>query len=599
MNLTTNESCSQVFSDNLDLSIEANLSANQSILALNLDTCSSQETDKGTIFQRRVFTHEIDKMSKYLLKPSSIVSLGLAVPTVLAPNIARSQSTKKEEHDLPTESTATAANQQIQKALTANQNHTSNPTPSPSANSTTIGTAQYTFVISTPVLIGVGVVIGGLALFPILSLLLSSKKVGELRKSDLLSKFVQRFQKPQILESDKFLHRRTFEKLAQITNQAENLNADKFGNTEFLTFFRIKSHIALSLDAYANLDETIELLRVAIDAQNSFARIDSTESRYCSGGQQKLYKFVNSLLTQELDSAAFKELVNQKLEEVLPLLKTEEGKVAVKSYAVEMGKVSEHPLGLKLVLLFKKYQLDDFSTLRSVSNTINLLQSEDLLNLDALMVLVMVKYDVFEKLGPIIGIEEQYNRPETYSKMLQYIGLKSRHETAYQKFQDFLLLLKQWEIQYKTILNVRQKYTEKDYQLPKEFSAEVPGFALYQKYKDSFHLITAVTPPTVATKQVATPAPEFPILVKEVATPAPELPVLVKEAETSAPELPVLVKEAATPAPELPVLVKEAETTAPELPVLVKEAETTAPELPVLVKEAEASELELPILTSV
>jgi type II secretory pathway pseudopilin PulG len=586
MNFTTNESCSQVFSDNRDLAIEASLSANQSILALNLDTFSPQKTDDGTI--------EIVKISKYLPKPSSIVSLGIALPTVLVPNIARSQSKQNSDEDnLPSDSTAADINRQLHKALPANLanpknidnlNNTTNPTPSPSANSTTIGTAQYTFVISTPALIGVAVVIGGLALFPVLSLLLSSTKVGDLRKSDFFLKFIQRFQKAQVLESDKFLHRRTVEKLAQITNQAENLNADKFGNTEFLTFFRIKSHIALSIDAYANLDETIELLRVAIDAQNSFARIDSTESRYCSGGQQKLYKFVNSLLTQGLDSATFKELINQKLEEVLPLLKTEEGKVAVESYVVEMGKVSEHPLGLKLVLLFKKYQLDDFSTLRSVSNTINLLESEDLLNLDALMVLVMVKYNIFEKLGPIIGIEEQYNRPETYSKMLQYIGLKSRYETAYQKFQEFLLLLKQWEIQYKTILNVRNKYTEKNYQIPKEFSAEVPGFALYQKYKDSFHLITSVIPPTIATKQAETSEPELPILVKKVEAPAPELPILVTPAETPEPELPILVTPAETPEPELPILVTPAEAPAPELPILVTPAEAPAPELPVLVK---------------
>jgi hypothetical protein len=149
-----------------------------------------------------------------------------------------------------------------------------------------------------------------------------------------------------------------------------------------------------------------------------------------------------------------------------------------------------------LLLLFKKYQLDDYSTLRSVSNTIAQLESEDLLNIDSLLLLVMVKYDVFEKLGPIVGIEDKYNRPETYSKMLQYIGLKSRHESSYQKFQEFLALLKQWETHYKSVVNVRQKYTAEAYRLPKEFNAEVPGFTLHEKYKESFHLITSVSPKT-------------------------------------------------------------------------------------------------------
>jgi hypothetical protein len=502
-------------------------------------------------------------MSKYLHKASSI-GLGLSVPMVLVADVARSQAkpakteanppktvggialpdpnaiNKKIQQNYPPElledgnpnnvptrqsestsdnpdetSGAIPVNGQIGKGVgSANGTKAiNNVMKSNGDNTTTLGNTNYTFVISTPVVIALAVIISGLALFPVVTLLLNSKKVATLRKSSLIKKFIARFQKPQVLESDKFLHQRTYEKLSQIANQAEDINADKFGNTEFMTFFKIKSYITRSIDEYANLDEVIELLRVAIEAQNSFSTIDSTESRYCSSGQRKLYDYVNSLMTQELDPAVFKQQIAQKLEEVLPLLKTEEGKIPLTAYVAEISKISENPLGLKLILLFRKYQLDDYSTLRSVSNTINLLESEDLLNLDALLLLVMVKYDVFEKLGPIVGIEEQHNRPETYSKMLQYIGLKSRHEVSYQKFQEFLLLLKQWETHYKTIVNVREKYSAKDYQLPKEFSSEPPGFGLYQKYKDSFHLLaTPVAPPTIATTQAEKAAPEPPIL---------------------------------------------------------------------------------------
>jgi hypothetical protein len=493
-------------------------------------------------------------MSKYLSKPYSIAGVGLSMPIVLVTNVARSQSKNNTEESLPTDSTAAEANRQIQKALIqkGNPTQTTNSSQSPPPDSTAIGSAHYTFVMSTPALIAVAVVVGGLALFPILSLLLNSKKAAKLGKSSFLSKFSDRFRKPTILESDAFLHQRGFEKLAQITNQAENLNADKFGNTEFMTFFKIKSYIARSIDEYANLDETIEMLKIAIDAQNSFSLIDSTESRYCSSGQQKLYRFVNSLLTQGLEPAIFNEQINQKLEEVLPLLKTETGKVALQSYVTEVSKITKNSLGIKLLLLFKKYQLDDYSTLRSVSNTINLLESEDLLNLDALLLLVMVKYDVFEKLGPIVGIEEKYNRPETYSKMLQYIGLKSRHEVAYQKFQDFLLLLKQWEINYKSIVNIRQKYTSKQYRLPKDFSAELPGFSLYQKYKDSFHLITPATPPTVVIKQMEMPEPETQTITKQVEVEPPT--VVTEQVEMLEPEIPIVITQAEISEPNPPVL---------------------------------------------
>jgi hypothetical protein len=443
-------------------------------------------------------------MSSHLPKALLISSVGISFSSALIPTVARSQSKNNTEDSLPTESTAADANRQIQKF---------NPIQSAAApGSTAINTGQYTFVVPTYSAIIVTVVIGGVALFPVVSLLLNAKKAAKLGQESFLAKFGNRFRKPPVLESDKFLHQRNFEKLAQITNQAENINADKFGNTEFMVFFKIKSYIARSIDEYANLDNVIEMLSVAVNAQHSFLTIDSTESRYCSSGQQELYKFVNGLLTQDLDPTVFQESVARKLQEVLPLLKTEEGKIALEAYVKEVSKISNNPLGLRLLLLFKKYQLDDYSTLRSVSNTIAQLESEDLLNVDSLLLLVMVKYDVFEKLGPIVGIEDKYNRPETYSKMLQYIGLKSRHESSYQKFQEFLTLLKQWETHYKSVVNVRQKYTAEAYRLPKEFNAEIPGFALHEKYKESFHLITPVTPATITPSKIVEVKKDDPVL---------------------------------------------------------------------------------------
>ena len=124
----------------------------------------------------------------------------------------------------------------------------------------------------------------------------------------------------------------------------------------------------------------------------------------------------------------------------------------------------------------------------------------------------MVKYDIFEKLGPIIGVTEEYNRPETYAKMLQYVGLKAHHEESYQKFQEFLVLIKKWGTHYQTVNNVRQKYNAKEYRLPKKFTATIPGVEIYTKYKD-------IQP--VASSTTAKPSP--------VAT--VDLPVLVVAAE--------------------------------------------------------------------
>jgi hypothetical protein len=279
---------------------------------------------------------------------------------------------------------------------------------------------NYTFILPTPALIALIAIVGGLALFSVVSLLLNSKKFSSLARDSFFTKLTDRFQKPRVLESDEFLHQRALEKLMLIANQAENLDADKFSGPEFALFIKIKSYIARSIDEYAGLDDSIEMLNVAISTQNSFTVIDGSESRHCSSAQQELYKFGNGLLAENIDSGNFKQQIDRKFQEIIPLLKTEGGKVALQAYIKEMGKISEHPLGLKLLLLFKQYQFDDYSILRGVSNPIAQLGSEDLLNIDGLMLLVMTKYDIFEKLGPIVGIVDRYNRPETYSKMLQY-----------------------------------------------------------------------------------------------------------------------------------------------------------------------------------
>jgi hypothetical protein len=478
-------------------------------------------------------------MSKYPSKALIITGLGLSVSGTMIPTVARSEKTKlpdpnvinkKIKQDYPpelfddpnytnstTETPGSATGIEIDtpgsKSSTGSTTSTKKVVISEDGKTAALGNTNFTFVLPTPAVIALVVIVGGLALFPVVSLLLNSKKALKTDRNSFLAKLTDRFQKPRTLESDEFLHQRAFEKLTAIAGKAENIHAEKFGGAEFATFVKIKSYVARAIGEYAGLDDSIEMLHVAISTQNSFTVIDGSESRHCSSAQQELYKFVNGLLAEEIDSADFKKKIEQKLQEVIPLLKTEEGKVALQTYTKEMGKISEHPLGLKLLLLFKQYQFDDYSILRGVSNTIAQLGQEDLLNLDGLLLLVMTKYDVFEKLGPIIGITGEYNRPETYSKMLQYIGLKAGHEASYGKFQEFLLLIKEWGIHYTTIVNVRQKYNPKEFRLSKNFTGTVPGEELYKKYKDSLQHIESIpqsggyaNEPTNSTAPKSTPA---------------------------------------------------------------------------------------------
>ena len=478
-------------------------------------------------------------MSSHFPKSLLISSVGISVSSALIPPVARSQAKSANTEATPPRTVGgvalpdpNAINRKIQQDYPAelfdDPNYTkkgaelngaattTNPTVPASngnitavesSNMTAVGSSNYTFVLSTPLVIAIVVVVGGLALFPVVHLLLNSKKILEFKRNSFWSKLTDRFQKPRILESDEFLHQRNLDQLITIGNQAENIHAEKFGNSEFTAFVKIKSYIHRSMGEYTGLDDILDMLTAAIGAQNSFLTIEGGESRHCSSTQQQLYKLVNNLLAEELDPREFTQQVNQKLAELLPQLKTEEGKIALQAYATEVGNVAQTPLGLKLLLLFKRYQFDDFSVLRGVSNTINDLKNEDLLNLDSLLLLVMVKYDVFEKLGPIIGVSEEYNRPETYAKMLQYIGLKDKHEDAYQKFQAFLLLMKKWETYCKTVANVRQKYDPQQYRLPKSFTTVIPGIDLYEKYKDSLPLTASAPSKSTPMNKVAPIAP--------------------------------------------------------------------------------------------
>ncbi len=51
-----------------------------------------------------------------------------------------------------------------------------------------------------------------------------------------------------------------------------------------------------------------------------------------------------------------------------------------------------------------------------MANTNNRLESFNLLDVDSILMLTIEQFDAFEKIGPIVGVTPEYNRPETYSK---------------------------------------------------------------------------------------------------------------------------------------------------------------------------------------
>ncbi|GFE67779.1 hypothetical protein [Chroococcus sp. FPU101] len=291
--------------------------------------------------------------------------------------------------------------------------------------------------------------------------------------------------KSPIAETAIMLHSREMMDAHFFAKTAESIDSEKFTSQEFILFLKIKYCLAKGIEEYEGLADSVKLLQAAIEAKNSFITLDQTELRYRSSKQQEFYQFVEKLLTNHEDKENFKTQIQEKLNEVLPSVKTEEGKVALQGYVKELDKLSEYELGLKLLALFKTYQLADYSILRTVADMVSTLREKEAIDFKGLIALVTSKYEVFEKLRNIIGVSEKRSNPDTYARMIQYITLGSRHKASYAKFDELLQVLRKWIKPYFAISAIRGENPPDKYRQPKAFREPIPGESTYQKYKKS------------------------------------------------------------------------------------------------------------------
>jgi hypothetical protein len=302
-------------------------------------------------------------------------------------------------------------------------------------------------------------------------------------KLSLKSPQVNFLLKEKVAESDLRKHRTSLTNLKFLVQKAELLDSEKFQNNEFSMFSKIKTYIAHNVYEYTDLNIIVDLINVALDAQKSFASIYQIESQYHSKVQKEFYESVGTLLVDEsIDRLHFKKLVLQQAEAVCLLIKSDEGKNAISTYAIEIAKVSDHDFGISLLRLFKKNHMSDYALIGKLGESIDRLEGTDLVDLDGLMLLVLEKSNVFDKIGAVLDLKEEANSPDTHRKVLQFIGLKKRYQASYAKFQDLLATVKEFHRYYQTISEIREKYPAKSYHLPVEFTVELPGLKLYNKY---------------------------------------------------------------------------------------------------------------------
>ena len=307
--------------------------------------------------------------------------------------------------------------------------------------------------------------------------------IGKVLEEEVVEGLQEKYGNPKVPERAATLHNKTFRELKTLANRASKIADQKFGSEEFIVYIKLKKQVEQGVNEYKTIGQSIKYLEVAIAAQSSFLKLESTELRFRSRKQQEFYNFVIDTISDDLDKDVFRDKVKKKLAQIIPLLNSEEGRNALQSYLKEVNEISKHDLGLKIFSLFKKYQLDDFTILRTISDITQQLEAQDLFKLEGLTVLVLENYNVFEKLGPIIGVSEEENSPETYAKMMQYMGLVNRNSKAYQEFELLLKTLKKWEKPYNSLKLIREQYSPNEYRLPAQFSTELPGVTLYEKYK--------------------------------------------------------------------------------------------------------------------
>ena len=300
----------------------------------------------------------------------------------------------------------------------------------------------------------------------------------------IVSNYQEKFGKPKVPERSLNMHHHAFTTTQRLGKKAESLDNAKFSSDEFKLLIGIKVKAIKGIEGYKELSYRSELLRAAILAQKSFLKLEATELRYRSRKQQQFYQYVADNLEEDLDKDEFIQKVKLKQEEILPQITTDEGKTAINSYARDIEELGKHELGLKLLALFKKFELTDFSIIRDVSNIVEGLAGHDLVDSKSLILTVKEYYDVFHKLSPILDIVQDEQSATTYARILQVVALMHRHEDSYNKFKNLINLLRKWEKPYETATMIRKQYDRKEYAIPSEFTQELLGTHTYQKYAE-------------------------------------------------------------------------------------------------------------------
>ncbi len=180
-------------------------------------------------------------------------------------------------------------------------------------------------------------------------------------------------------------------------------------------------------------NRAVEILRASLLYQNSLDSLKQQEFIYRGFRQQEFYSFISKVLTNliqedNIDFEVFYDKIDRKLDEVISTMKTDLGKENLQKYTQEIYKIGRKQFGLQLIYLFKQSQKNQYSVLEEIYTIINELEYLNLADNINLNTLVESHYESLEKFGQFIKLPSEQNKPETYRKLLQYVGLVNKYQ---------------------------------------------------------------------------------------------------------------------------------------------------------------------------
>lgn len=337
------------------------------------------------------------------------------------------------------------------------------------------------------------------------------------------------------------IHNQELQRLKELNIFLVKLEDEKFTSQEFIFLIKIKSFELKGIDEYQKISYSSKLLTVGLNTKAFFEILEDIELHYRGKKQQELYNFVSNLLaknltktqylnkihkniadtlyltkssknrkellssykkslinladseiglkllkfllSQNLNNKQFVKSIYLKLNEILPQIKSEEGTLSLKRYAKALESLAHQELALKLLSLFKKYNLADYSLLSYIAELKTDFATQNLTNFAYFFQIVNNNTEKFSKLAQIIEVPDSLNTPATSARILQYFALIDRYQGTFATFKRLISILQEWQKRYSIVLKIRKECLNKGYTLPSEFKEELPGFKIYQKYK--------------------------------------------------------------------------------------------------------------------